>query len=78
MRLIPRESLNALIKGGSITTPMQQAQYLSKSHLTRENVWSILLYTGYLTIIGITDANELLLSVPNQEVMSAYKDAVLK
>lgn len=70
-----QETLEELINGGTVTSPIYAQTTLRD--LDEEALWSLLLFSGYLTVDGhIRQGDEDLykLRIPNQEVRHLYKN----
>ena len=66
-----------LINGGVIRKRIVETMTYSNLYSDEENIWSLLLMTGYLTLAGDYDANdENALRLPNEEVRSLFARCV--
>ena len=74
-----REKIAKLIAGGSVTAPIYEDSVYANLNVNSENIWSFLLFTGYLKQIDSELIEETVYStmvVPNREVLSAYKRTI--
>ena len=66
-----------LINGGVIRKRIVETMTYSNLYSDEENIWSLLLMTGYLTLAGDYDAHdENALRLPNEEVRSLFASCV--
>ena len=72
------EKFETLLNGGTITQPISDALTYDTLHASEDNLWSILLMTGYLTRADIGEDKEtVLLKIPNREIASIFEDTVV-
>ena len=75
------DNLNTLLSGGTITKVIDENITYDYLHSTDNNIWSVLLMTGYLTTTEedkgypLTE-DEVNLRVPNREIMSIFSSSV--
>ena len=68
-----------LMNGGAITQTISDELTYDSLHETEDNLWSVLLMTGYLTKADPEDDdNTLRLRIPNREIASIFQDTVVK
>ena len=68
---------STLINGGIIRKRIVETMTYSNLYSDEENIWNLLLMTGYLTLAGDYDANdENTLRLPNEEVRSLFASCV--
>ena len=71
------DDYSALINGGVISKKLVETLTYSNLYSTPENIWSLFLMTGYLTLAGRYDANEEnLLRIPNEEIRRLFAASV--
>ena len=75
------DNLNTLLSGGTITKVIDENITYDYLHSTDNNIWSILLMTGYLTTTEEDNGyplteDEVNLRVPNREIMSIFSSSV--
>ena len=75
------DNLNTLLSGGTITKVIDENITYDYLHSTDNNIWSVLLMTGYLTTADEDDDypladNEVNLRIPNREIMSIFSSSV--
>ena len=71
------DEYSTLINGGVIRKRIVETMTYSNLYSDEENIWSLLLMTGYLTLAGDYDANdENALRLPNEEVRSLFASCV--
>ena len=67
-----------LLNGGTITQTISDALTYDALHSTEDNLWSVLLMTGYVTKADATQDGETVdLKIPNKEISSIFEDAVV-
>jgi len=67
-----------LLNGGTITQTISDALTYDALHSTEDNLWSVLLMTGYVTKADATQDGETVdLKIPNREISSIFEDAVV-
>ncbi len=68
-----------LMNGGSIVQKISDGLTYDTLHSSEENLWSVLLMTGYLTRTDAGEAEETLrLRIPNREIATIFEDTVVK
>ena len=68
-----------LMNGGTITQTISDSLTYDTLHDTEDNLWSVLLMTGYLTKADPNAQGETVaLRIPNQEVLSIFQDTVVR
>ena len=74
------DQMQALVDGGTITSVIREALcYGDLKNHNIEDFWTLLLYTGYLTInpkFKSTKRNEYELRIPNLEVQECFKEKI--
>ncbi|MDO5415618.1 MAG: AAA family ATPase [Lachnospiraceae bacterium] len=84
-RFISREELDVnqkfetLLSGGTITEEITDELTYDTLNSSEKNLWSLLYLTGYLTLAegGGYDGNRAVLRIPNEEVKSIFKTAIV-
>ena len=74
-----RDIVEELVNGGSITAPVHEDMVYADIKINRNDIWSFLLFTGYLKQIGMkyqNDENYLEMIIPNREVKMIYRRTV--
>ena len=67
-----------LINGGSVRKKIHQELTYRELYTSIDNIWSILFTTGYLTVDGNPEDEELNLVIPNQEIRKIFRDQVFE
>lgn len=68
---------SSLIDGGSVSRKIVETLTYSNLYSSEENIWSLLLTTGYLTLAGKYYPNgETLLKLPNEEIRNLFASSV--
>ena len=68
----------ALMNGGTVTQTITDMLTYDSLHATEDNIWSVLLMTGYVTKADPTDDEDTVqLRIPNKEVATIFQDAVV-
>ena len=68
-----------LLNGGTITQTISDELTYDSLHETEDNLWSVLLMTGYLTKADPDDeGSTVCLKIPNDEIASIFQDTVVK
>ena len=74
-----QSQIETLLSGGSIQTPLYENIVLRDLRNNEQNIWSLLLFSGYLKseTIGFSE-DELIydLTIPNREVRSFYRQTI--
>ena len=69
----------ALMNGGTITQTISDELTYDSLHETEDNLWSVLLMTGYLTKANADEEGDTVsLKIPNAEIASIFQDTVVK
>ena len=71
--------LSQLVNGSSITAPVHEDMVYADIKINRDDIWSFLLFTGYLKQIGMkyqNDENYLEMVIPNREVEMIYRRTI--
>lgn len=76
----PSEKFEILLNGGSITETVTDALTYDQAYESENNLWSVLLMTGYVTPVRPDQAfsNQKELRIPNREVASIFQDVVVE
>ncbi len=73
------DKFEILLNGGTITQTISDELTYDALHETEDNLWSVLLMTGYVTKAIPEDEGEtVVLKIPNKEIISIFEDAVVK
>ena len=72
------DEVEELINGGSVRKKIHQELTYKDLYTTIDNIWSILFTTGYLTVDGDPEDEELNLVIPNQGIRKIFKDQVFE
>lgn len=73
------DKFETLLNGGFITQTISDALTYDTLHSSEDNLWSVLLMTGYVTKADLSDERETVaLKIPNKEISSIFEDAVVK
>ena len=67
-----KDEIECLIAGETITKEIRQELTYSELDHTIENLWSVLLTTGYLTQQGASGNNQYILAIPNTEIREIF------
>ena len=70
-----RDTIEELVNGGSVTAPVHENMVYADIKINRDDIWSFLLFTGYLKQIEMRyqdGENYLKMVIPNQEVKMIY------
>ena len=72
------DKFETLLNGGTIVQTISDALTYDSLHSSEENLWSVLLMTGYITKADARDDGETVaLRIPNKEISSIFEDAVV-
>ncbi|MDR1639851.1 MAG: ATP-binding protein [Clostridiales bacterium] len=71
-----KANLDALMSGSSISVPVSQTQAFGDAYSNSKDLWSILLFTGYLKPIHYKSEGVFELMIPNKEVLTIYRDII--
>ena len=73
------DKFETLLNGGTIKQTISDELTYDTLHLSEDNLWSVLLMTGYITKADPEeDGDEVSLKIPNKEISSIFEDAVIK
>ncbi len=72
------DEVEELINGGSVRKKIHQELTYKDLYTTIDNIWSILFTTGYLTVDGDPEDEELNLVIPNQGIRKIFRDQVFE
>ena len=73
------DKFETLLSGGSITEKISDELTYDTLHETEQNLWSVLLMTGYLTKADPdADEEDVPLKIPNAEISRIFEDTVVK
>ena len=68
-----------LMNGGTITQTISDSLTYDALHDSEDNLWSVLLMTGYLTKANPSEQGETVaLRIPNEEIASIFQDTVVR
>ena len=68
--------IETLISGGTVTKQIKQSITYGELYKTVENIWSVMLSTGYLTILNIDEKENCTLAIPNYEIKKVYIEKI--
>lgn len=71
-----QDDFESLVKGQSIKVIIREDLTYDLLHASKDNFWSILFLTGYLTSDDCDSLDEMTLRIPNKEVAKIYKDTI--
>ena len=73
------DKFEILLNGGAITQVISDELTYDTLHSTEDNLWSVLLMTGYITKSDPEDDGDTVsLKIPNKEISSIFEDTVVK
>ncbi len=72
------DEVEELINGGAVRKKIHQDLTYRDLYTSIDNIWSILFTTGYLTVNGDPEDEELNLVIPNQGIRKIFKDQVFE
>ncbi len=73
------DKFETLMNGGTITQTISDELTYDKLHSSEDNLWSVLLMTGYITKANIDEEGESVsLRIPNREISSIFEDTVVE
>ena len=73
------EKFETLMNSGTITQTISDAMTYDTLHSSEDNLWSVLLMTGYITKADPEeDEDTVSLRIPNKEIASIFQDAVAR
>lgn len=74
-----RGKFEILMNGGTITQTISDGLTYDTLHSSEDNLWSVILMTGYLTKADAGEEGETVrLKIPNREIASIFEDTVVK
>ena len=74
-----KPKFESLMNGGTITQTVSDELTYDSLHETEDNLWSVLLMTGYLTKADPSDDGDTVsLKIPNHEIASIFQDTVVR
>lgn len=74
-----RGKFEILMNGGTITQTISDELTYDMLHSSEDNLWSVILMTGYLTKADAGEEGETVrLKIPNREIASIFEDTVVK
>ena len=74
-----KSKFETLLNGGTITQSISDELTYDSLHETEDNLWSVLLMTGYLTKADADEEGDAVrLKIPNVEIESIFQDTVAK
>jgi hypothetical protein len=74
-----QKQIETLLAGGTITTPLNENIALRDLEHNQKNVWSLLVFTGYLKPASFQFREDELiyeLTIPNREIYTFYRDTI--
>ncbi|MBR1471244.1 MAG: AAA family ATPase [Lachnospiraceae bacterium] len=73
------DKFETLLNGGTIVQKISDELTYDTLHSSEENLWSVLLMTGYITKADAEEDGETVsLRIPNREIASIFEDTVVK
>ncbi|MCR5726483.1 MAG: ATP-binding protein [Lachnospiraceae bacterium] len=73
------DKFEALLNGGTIVQTISDELTYDTLHSSEDNLWSVLLMTGYVTKADPQEeGEEVSLKIPNREIASIFKDTVVE
>lgn len=73
-----KSKFETLMNGGTIVQTISDELTYDTLHSSEDNLWSVILMTGYLTKANADEAGETVrLKIPNREIDSIFEDAVV-
>lgn len=71
------DRMQALMDGGAVEFKInEQLTYDDFVHHRSEDFWTLLLFTGYLTVAAFTDAGTCLVKIPNEEIRATFRSRI--
>ncbi len=68
-----------LLNGGTVTQEISDELTYDTLHSTEDNLWSVLLMTGYITKADPDEEGEVVsLKIPNKEIATIFQDSVVR
>ena len=74
---VMKSEVEALIAGETIEKEVHEDLTYQGLYQSAENIWSLLLMTGYLTQRGKTDENHCQLAIPNMEIRAIFTRQIM-
>ena len=71
-----KAEIETLIDGGTVTKKIRQSITYGELYKTIDNIWSVMLSTGYLTILNIDEKENYTLTIPNYEIKKVYIEKI--
>ena len=73
------DKFETLLNGGTITQTISDALTYDTLHSSEDNLWSVLLMTGYITKSDPEEDDDTVsLKIPNKEISSIFEDTVVR
>ena len=73
------DKFETLLNGGMINQTISDELTYDTLHSSEDNLWSVLLMTGYITKADPEEGDDMvLLKIPNKEITSIFEDTVVK
>ena len=72
-----KREIELLVSGGVIRKEIRQELTYQNMYDSIENIWSVLLTTGYLTQRGKAQGNFFSLTIPNQEIRNIFETQIM-
>ncbi len=73
------DKFETLLNGGTIVQTISDELTYDTLHFTEDNLWSVLLMTGYITKADAEEEGERVsLKIPNKEISSIFEEAVVR
>ena len=73
------DKFETLLNGGTIVQTISDELTYDTLHATEDNLWSVLLMTGYITKADAEEEGETVsLKIPNREISSIFEDTVVR
>ena len=73
------DKFEILLNGGTITQTISDALTYDTLHSSEDNLWSVLLMTGYITKADPNEDGETVaLKIPNKEIATIFEDTVVR
>ena len=73
------EKFEIILNGGTITQTISDALTYDTLHSSEDNLWSVLLMTGYITKADPNEDGETVaLKIPNKEIATIFEDTVVR
>ena len=72
------DKFETLLNGGTIEQTISDELTYDTLHSSEDNLWSVLLMTGYITKADVEEEGETVhLKIPNKEIASIFEDTVV-